>query len=183
MRIEAGEETNKKMYVANLPPHVSLLNPIHPCSRFVRLTQVHTSVRTHIQCSIFVFIVKVTLSCRLPFLFFFVSAPMPVRCPIHSRDPCDEIKRHFRLNIEMKIEANRRQTSPAYAYFYCWRERTHTHSQKENYYRHVNLRECVSMLPQQIHNQMWVLLIRIAAQKKSVDERRRQQSAHKLGKM
>lgn len=40
MRIEAGEETNKKMYVANLPPHVSLLNPIHPCSRFVRLTQV-----------------------------------------------------------------------------------------------------------------------------------------------
>lgn len=76
----------------------------------------------HIQNSIFVFIVKVTLSCRSPCFFYFCLSflsPLSLRiCPMPDatlmRSPAKQDKeRIFRLNIDMEIETNRRQISPA----------------------------------------------------------------------
>lgn len=84
-------------------PHVSLLNPIHPWFSLGSAadTQVHND--THVQCSIFIcfffLIVKVSLSCRLPFYFPSIVSADVSNVP-QSRDHCEQITRNFRLNIE-----------------------------------------------------------------------------------
>lgn len=120
-----------------------------------------TSTLMHSAQSLFLsFIVKVTFSCRLPSCCLFVEVH-----PYNAQDAIPANRwREFSVQIlkwKSKWISEKYRPHMQSAYFYCW-HRVLANKQKKNYYRHVNLCECVSICFLQIRNQLlasWLPMI------------------------